>query len=150
MGCGVMECRPENAGRKVYCRQFSGSEADNATVRHGDALSRAVWVCTVSGGARVGFYFMEFMRMLALMKANALMRSILTSLSAWCGFWLTSLMQPLCSDFWMYFTVMYYSPSISIESRYMSPQKMSSMLFIFLYSTMSPLLSKGYMLSPTM
>ena len=44
----------------------------------------------------------------------------------------------------------YSSPSISIESRYMSPQKMSSMLFIFLYSTMSPLLSKGYMLSPTM
>ena len=39
MGRGVMECRPENAGRKVYCRQFSGSEADNATVRHGDALS---------------------------------------------------------------------------------------------------------------
>ena len=41
------------------------------------------------------------------------------------------------------------SVDIYREQVHVAP-KMSSMLFIFLYSTMSPLLSKGYMLSPTM
>mgnify|MGYP000696518959 CR=1 FL=1 len=36
---------------------------------------------------------------------------------------------PERSDFWIYFTVTYSSPSMSIESRYMSPQKMSLMSF---------------------
>ena len=60
----------------------------------------------------------------ALTNARALMRSISMSLSAWCWFWLTSFMHPGRSDLWIYFTVMYSSPSMSIDSKYMSPQNM--------------------------
>ena len=44
-------------------------------------------------------YRIEFILMLALTSAIALMRLIATSLSAWCGFWLTSFTYPSRSDF---------------------------------------------------
>ncbi len=46
-----------------------------------------------------GRYRIEFILMLALTSAIALMRLIATSLSAWCGFWLTSFTYPSRSDF---------------------------------------------------